>query len=102
MPEAWGTYLSAAVEEAELQIKFEGYLNKEQARIAQAREMERKALPPDVPYQDISGLRIEARQKLSRQQPATLGQASRIPGVSPADIAVLTVWLARQERGGEA
>ena len=64
--------------------------------------MESKALPAGLPYQDISGLRIEARQKLSRQQPATLGQASRIPGVSPADIAVLTVWLARNERSGQA
>ena len=98
VPEAWGKYLPAAIEEAELQIKFEGYLNKEQARIAQARAMEQKALPPDIPYADISGLRIEARQKLGRQQPATLGQASRIPGVSPADIAVLMVWLTRRER----
>ena len=56
----------------------------------------------DVDYDQISGLRIEARQKLSRQQPTTLGQASRIPGVSPADIAVLTVWLARNERSGQA
>ena len=102
VPEAWGEYLPAAVEEAELQIKFEGYLSKEQARIAQARAMEKKALPPDLPYQEISGLRIEARQKLSRQQPATLGQASRIPGVSPADIAVLTVWLSRNERSAQA
>ncbi len=101
VPEAWGSYLQAAVEEAELQIKFEGYLSKEQAHIAQARIMESKALPADLPYQDISGLRIEARQKLSRQQPATLGQASRIPGVSPADIAVLTVWLSRYERSGQ-
>ena len=102
VPGDWGTYLQAAIEEAELQIKFEGYLSKEQARIAQARAMETKALPADLPYQEISGLRIEARQKLSRQQPATLGQASRIPGVSPADIAVLTVWLSRYERSGQA
>ena len=102
VPAEWGRYLSAAVEEAELQIKFEGYLSKEQARIEQARALEQKALPADLPYQDISGLRIEARQKLSRQQPATLGQASRIPGVSPADIAVLTVWLSRYERSGQA
>ena len=102
VPEGWGRYLSAAVEEAELQIKFEGYLSKEQSQIAQARVMESKTLPAGLPYQDISGLRIEARQKLSRQQPATLGQASRIPGVSPADIAVLTVWLARNERSGQA
>ncbi len=98
VPEAWGVYLPAAIEEAELQIKFEGYLRKEQARIEQARVMEKKTLPPDLPYEGITGLRIEARQKLARQRPATLGQASRIPGVSPADIAVLTVWLTRYER----
>ena len=98
VPPEWGAYLPAAIEEAELQIKFEGYLNKEKARIEQARVMEKKTLPPDIPYAEISGLRIEARQKLDRQRPATLGQASRIPGVSPADIAVLTVWLTRYER----
>ncbi len=98
VPEDWGVFDRAAVEEAELQIKFEGYLSKEQARIEQARAMEEKALPGNLPYEDIGGLRIEARQKLSRQRPQTLGQASRIPGVSPADIAVLTVWLSRYER----
>ena len=102
VPAEWGDFLSAAIEEAELQIKFEGYLSKEQARIEQARVMEKKALPADLPYADISGLRIEARQKLDRQRPATLGQASRIPGVSPADIAVLTVWLSRYERSAHA
>ena len=68
------------MEEAELQIKFEGYLSKEQARIEQARVMEKKALPPDLPYDDISGLRIEARQKLSRQQSGHTGPGLEHPG----------------------
>ena len=98
VPEEWGSYSASAIEEAELTVKFEGYLNKELNQIKQARVMEEKALPEDAPYMDISGLRIEARQKLSRQRPRSLGQASRIPGVSPADIAVLMVWLTRWER----
>ena len=55
-------------------------------------------MPEDIVYAGISGLRLEARQKLDRQKPRSIGQASRIPGVSPADIAVLMVWLSRKER----
>ena len=55
--------------------------------------MEGHRLTPDIPYMQLDALRIEARQKLAKHQPISLGQASRIPGVSPADIAVLTVWL---------
>ena len=61
--------------------------------------MEEKLLPPNVPYEQITGLRLEARQKLSAQQPRSLGQAGRIPGVSPADVAVLMVWLKKKEEG---
>jgi tRNA uridine 5-carboxymethylaminomethyl modification enzyme len=60
--------------------------------------MENALLPPDAPYLTIDALRIEARQKLDKQRPRSLGQAARIPGVSPADIAVLMVWLGRRER----
>ena len=98
VPDEWGSYLPSSVEEAELAVKFEGYLSKEKARIREARVMEEKALSSDISYADISGLRLEARQKLDRQKPLSLGQASRIPGVSPADIAVLMVWLAKKER----
>ena len=98
VPEEWGEYLPSSVEEAELTVKFEGYLEKEKARIRQARVMEDRALPRDIEYAAIDGLRLEARQKLDRQKPLSLGQAGRIPGVSPADIAVLTVWLYRKER----
>ena len=86
-----------AVSQAEIQILYDGYLQKEQAQVKQAQALENHRLPPDVPYQEIQALRIEARQKLSRQQPVSLGQAARIPGVSPADVAVLSVWLKRHE-----
>jgi tRNA U34 5-carboxymethylaminomethyl modifying enzyme MnmG/GidA len=66
--------------------------------LREARAMEEKLLPADAPYMDITGLRMEARQKLSAQRPRSIGQAGRIPGVSPADVAVLLVWLKKQEK----
>ncbi|MGI6690223.1 MAG: tRNA uridine-5-carboxymethylaminomethyl(34) synthesis enzyme MnmG [Christensenellales bacterium] len=90
-------YPADAIQQAEISIKYEGYLKKENAHIRQAAALENKRLSADIPYMEIGALRIEARQKLSRQKPVSLGQASRIPGVSPADIAVLTVWLKKRE-----
>ena len=90
-------YTAGARQQAEIQIKYEGYLQKEQAAIAQARAMEEKLLPDDAPYMGITGLRMEARQKLAAQRPRSIGQAARIPGVSPADVAVLLVWLRKSE-----
>lgn len=84
--------------ECATQIKYEGYLAKQDAAIEQNRKLESKALPADADYLSIAGLRLEARQKLDRIRPANLGQASRISGVSPADITVLLVWLSRKER----
>lgn len=95
--ENWQDYAPAALEQAEIQVKFAGYLQKEQASIRQTAAMEGHRLPKDIPYMDLVALRIEARQKLSKYQPVSLGQASRIPGVSPADIAVLTVWLKKKQ-----
>jgi len=86
-------YSPDAVRQAEILGRYRGYLDKEAAQIKAAKAMEDKQLPKNVDYQSIAALRIEARQKLSRQQPLSLGQASRIPGVTPADVAVLTVWL---------
>ena len=91
-------YTMGAREQAEIQIKYEGYLQKAQAALRDARAMEEKLLPADAPYMDITGLRMEARQKLSAQRPRSIGQAGRIPGVSPADVAVLLVWLKKQEK----
>ena len=86
-----------AREQAQIAVKYAGYLDKQEAQIRRARAMEDALLPEDAPYAEISALRLEARQKLARQKPRSLAAASRIPGVSPADIAVLMVWLERQK-----
>ena len=95
LPEGWN-YCAGAREQAEIQIKYEGYLQKEMAQIRQTRAMEENKIPSDIDYRSIDALRLEAREKLSARKPLSLGQASRIPGVNPADIAVLMVYLKRQ------
>ena len=86
-------YAPEALSQAALEIKYAGYLEKEEAAIRRARAMEDAILPDEVPYMELTGLRMEARQKLAAQRPRSLAQASRIPGVSPADVAVLMIWL---------
>ncbi|MDD6142398.1 MAG: tRNA uridine-5-carboxymethylaminomethyl(34) synthesis enzyme MnmG [bacterium] len=81
--------------QAELGVKYEGYLEKQRAQVARARAMEDWLIPDDVDYMAIESLRIEARQKLAAKRPQSLSQAGRIPGVNPADVAVLMVWLKR-------
>ena len=88
-------YAADAALEAELSVKYEGYLKKQQEQIARARAMEDWVIPDDIDYNAIESLRIEARQKLSAMRPRSLSQAGRIPGVNPADIAVLMVYLRR-------
>ena len=88
----------AAEEQAEIAVKYAGYLEKQAQMIAQARRLEETRLPEDLPYSEMEHLRLEARQKLAKQKPVSLGAAGRIPGVNPADVAVLSVWLARQHR----
>ncbi len=85
------------LEEVVIQLRYEGYLDKQQEQAEKFRKMEQKRLPEDIDYFAVHGLRIEAQQKLEAIRPASLGQASRISGVSPADIAVLMVYL---KRGG--
>ena len=94
----------AAREQAEIRIKYEGYLAKQTQLMHQAQSLENTALREDIPYREIAGLRLEAREKLSAQRPVSLAAASRIPGVSPADIAVLMIWLKKQkaQRGADA
>ena len=85
-------------------IKYEGYLKLEEEKIREFSRLEKKLLPQDISYGSIEGLRLEARQKLDAVKPVNLGQASRISGVSPADISVLTVYLEmrkRRENGGQ-
>lgn len=80
-------------EEAEIKLKYDGYIKRQLSQAAQARKMETRLLPSDINYGEIYGLRLEARQKLDKIRPKSLGQASRISGVSPADISVLIIWL---------
>ena len=94
----WENVSPAAAEQAEISVKYAGYLEKQRHMIEQARRAEETKLPEDIPYEQIEHLRIEARQKLARQKPVSLGAAGRIPGVNPADVAVLTVWLEKQRR----
>ena len=96
--EELGTYSLRYLEEAATVAKYEGYLSKQQAAVERTKKLEDKALPPDADYLSIAGLRTEARQKLDKIRPLNLGQASRISGVSPADITVLMVWLARRDK----
>lgn len=82
---------------AEIEIKYEGYIKKQLAQIEQFKKLESKQLPADIDYSKIKGIRIEAAQKLAKNRPASVGQASRISGISPADVSVLLIWL--QQRG---
>ena len=84
----------------EISIRYEGYIRRQKLQVEQFRRMEEKRLPPELDYMSISALRIEARQKLSAARPLNLGQASRISGVSPADITALMIYL-EHRKGGE-
>ena len=91
--------LSAAVtEEVEIQIKYAGYLARQEKQVAEFKKEERRRLPDDIDYEAIAGLRLEARQKLQEIRPMSIGQAGRISGVSPADIAVLLIYMEQQGR----
>lgn len=83
----------AVVEQVEIEIKYEGYIVRQKRQVEQYRKMEKKLIPADIDYDEVSSLRMEARQKLKLFRPASIGQASRISGVSPADISVLLVYL---------
>ena len=87
-----------ALSAAAIEIKYSGYLDKEDNAIKEQRRLDEKSLPDDIDYFAIKALRIEARQKLDKVRPLNLGQASRISGVSPADIAVLIVYLQKTDR----
>ncbi len=88
-------------EQVEIQIKYEGYIEKQLAQIDRMRKLEQKKLPEEMDYTKIRGLRLEAAEKLTSHQPANIGQASRISGVSPADISVLVVWQMSQKGENE-
>ena len=95
-------YPAAVFENVEIELKYEGYIRRQKADIAEMRRLEKKLLPKHTDYETIEGLRMEAREKLNKVRPANIGQASRISGVSPADISVLLIWLASKDREGGA
>ena len=80
-------------EEVEIQVKYDGYIKLQEAQVEKFKKMEKKLLPEDINYEEINGISLEARQKLNKHKPHSIGQASRISGVSPADISVLLVYL---------
>jgi len=98
--EIYGKFPAALWNVAETDLKYDGYIRREEDRIAKTVRQENKVIPDWVDYAAISGLRVEATQKLSKIRPETLGQAARISGVTPADIALLSVWVMRGERVG--
>ena len=87
-----------AVEEMEITVKYEGYIARQEAAVRKAARMENEKLPPDMDYLSLDGISTEARQKMDKIRPLSLGQAARIPGVSPADISVLMVYV-KQRKG---
>ncbi|MCM1193610.1 MAG: tRNA uridine-5-carboxymethylaminomethyl(34) synthesis enzyme MnmG [Butyrivibrio sp.] len=83
----------AVIEQVEIEIKYEGYITRQKRQVEQYKKMEKKLIPENIDYDDIVSLRLEARQKLKMFRPVSIGQASRISGVSPADVSVLLVYL---------
>ncbi len=86
---------SSVFEQVEIEVKYEGYIKKQLRQVEQMRNLEKKKLPSDFDYTELKGLRLEAQEKLNKIKPLNIGQASRISGVSPADISVLLIWLSQ-------
>lgn len=86
------------IREVEIELKYEGYIKMQEAQVAKFKKLENKILSEDIVYTDIKGLSLEARQKLDKFKPSSVGQASRISGVSPADISVILIWLEQNRR----
>jgi tRNA uridine 5-carboxymethylaminomethyl modification enzyme len=85
-------------EEVEIQLKYEGYINRQLKQVKEQKEIEEKQIPEDIDYNQIKGLSAESLEKLKEIEPVSIGQASRISGVSPADISLLTVYLKTQAK----
>jgi len=86
-------------EEVEIMVKYEGYINMQKKQVDSFKKMEKKLLPENLDYNEIKGIRLEARQKLNKYKPYSIGQASRISGISPADISVLLIYLEQNKKG---
>ena len=91
---------SDVIEQVEINIRYEGYIKRQMHQVEQFRKMERKRIPDSIDYDEVPSLRIEARQKLKQIRPESVGQASRISGVSPADLSVLLVYLEQHRQRG--
>ena len=91
-----------AREQTEIELKYEGYIDRQRAEVKKFLREEEMRLPDDLDYMTVDTLRVEARQKLNKVKPASLGQASRIPGVSPGDITVLMILMEKKRRGNRA
>lgn len=89
------------VNKLEIEMKYAGYIEIEREKIEKMRKLEQKALPTDIDYRDIKGLRLEAQEKLNKLKPLNVGQAGRISGVNPADVSVLLIWLASENAKGD-
>jgi tRNA uridine 5-carboxymethylaminomethyl modification enzyme len=100
LPKRDETLSSEVIQQVEIAIKYAGYIDRQQSDIEKFKSLEGKQIPDSFDYASVPSLRSEARQKLTKLRPATLGQASRISGVSPADISILTVWLKRAGNNG--
>ena len=96
LPTEWVSKYPAEIwENLEIDLKYEGYIRRQEEMIIRARRAEEKKLPDSMNYGEIDGLRAEAVQKLTKIQPLTLGQAGRISGITPADLTLITIWLQR-------
>ena len=83
------------IEQININLKYEGYIKRQQQQVEHFKKLEKRLIPAEIDYDDVSNLRKEARQKLKAVRPASVGQASRISGVSPADISVLLIYLGK-------
>ena len=87
------------IEQVEITIRYEGYIQRQERQVEQFKKLEKRLIPDDINYDDVSSLRLEARQKLEKFRPKNIGQASRIGGVNPADVSVLIIYLDSINRG---
>ena len=85
------------IEQVTINLKYEGYIKRQKQQVEHFKKLEKRLIPSNIDYDDVSNLRKEARQKLKAVQPASVGQASRISGVSPADISVLLIYLEKEK-----
>jgi tRNA uridine 5-carboxymethylaminomethyl modification enzyme len=81
------------IEQVNINVKYDGYIKRQQKQVEQFKKIENKKIPEDINYENVNSLRLEAKQKLEKYRPVSVGQASRISGVSPADISVLLIYL---------